>query len=56
MKKTEGVEEASVSYEKGEARIKYDDKKVTVAELREVISATGFKAVGVKRSRVNSTQ
>lgn len=56
MKKTEGVEEASVSYEKGEAWVKYDDKKVTVAKLREVINSTGFKAVGVKRARGNSTQ
>ena len=56
MKKTVGVEEASVSYEKGEARVKYDDQKVTVAKLREVINGTGFKAVGVKRSRVNSTK
>jgi hypothetical protein len=39
-----------VSFEKGEAWIKYDDKKVTVARLREVINGTGFKAVEEKKS------
>jgi len=29
----------------GEARIKYDEKKITVARLREVINSTGYKAV-----------
>jgi copper chaperone CopZ len=49
--RTEGVEGASVSFEKGEARVKYDDRKVSVARLREIINGTGFKAVGVKRAR-----
>jgi copper chaperone CopZ len=33
-----------VSYPNAEAWIKYDDKKVTVAKLREVINKTGYKA------------
>lgn len=45
LKATEGVEDAQVSFEKGEAVVKYDDQKVTVAKLREVINNTGFKAV-----------
>ena len=45
LKATEGVESADVSSEKGEAVIKYDDQKLTEAKLREVINATGFKAV-----------
>ncbi|MBD0372440.1 MAG: heavy-metal-associated domain-containing protein [Pyrinomonadaceae bacterium] len=45
LKATEGVEEAEVSFEKGEAVVKYDDQKVTVEKLREVINKTGFKAV-----------
>lgn len=44
LKATEGVEEAQVSSEKGEAVIKYDDQKLTEAKLREVINSTGFKA------------
>lgn len=48
LRETEGVLEARVSFEKGEAWIKYDDQKVTVARLREVINSTGFKAVGEK--------
>jgi copper chaperone CopZ len=45
LKATEGVEDAQVSSEKGEAVIKYDDQKLTEAKLREVINKTGFKAV-----------
>jgi len=45
LKATEGVEDAQVSSEKGEAVIKYDDQKLNEAKLREVINSTGFKAV-----------
>ena len=45
LKATEGVEDAQVSSDKGEAVIKYDDQKLTEAKLREVINSTGFKAV-----------
>jgi copper chaperone CopZ len=44
LKATEGVEDATVSSDKGEAIIKYDDQKLTEAKLREVINSTGFKA------------
>ena len=50
MKKTDGVREAKVGFPKGEAWIRYDDRKVTVAKLKEVIDATGFKAVGVVKA------
>jgi len=45
LKATEGVQEAQVSSEKGEAVIKYDDQKLSDTKLREVINSTGFKAV-----------
>jgi mercuric transport protein len=48
LKATDGVEDVQVSFEKGEAVVKYDDQKVTVAKLREVINGTGFKAVEEK--------
>jgi|SRR5690242_9051802 len=48
LKATEGVEDAQVSSEKGEAVIKYDDQKLNEAKLREVINSTGFKAVAEK--------
>ena len=48
LKATEGVESAEVSSEKGEAVIKYDDAKLNETKLREVINATGFKAVEEK--------
>jgi thiol-disulfide isomerase/thioredoxin len=48
LQETAGVVEAKVSYPKAEAWVKYDDAKVTVAKLREVINSTGFKAGKVK--------
>jgi copper chaperone CopZ len=48
LKATEGVEDAQVSSEKGEAVIKYDDAKLDETKLREVINSTGFKAVEQK--------
>ena len=48
LKATAGVEDVTVSFEKKEALIKYDDQKITVAQLREVINSTGFKAVEEK--------
>ena len=44
LKATDGVEDAQVSSEKGEAVIKYDDQKLSETKLREVINGTGFKA------------
>jgi len=48
LKATEGVEDAQVSSDKGEAVIKYDDQKLNETKLREVINSTGFKAVDEK--------
>lgn len=42
LKSTEGVESVKVSYERGKAVVKYDDQKVTVNKLREVVQSTGF--------------
>lgn len=48
LKATAGVEEARVSFEKGEAWVKFDDSKVTEAQLREAINSIGYKAVEAK--------
>ena len=42
LKSTDGVTDVKVSFEKGKAVVKYDDKKVTVARLREVVDSTGM--------------
>jgi periplasmic mercuric ion binding protein len=44
LKATQGVQDAQVSPEKGEAVVTFDDEKVTEAKLREVIDSTGFKS------------
>ena len=50
LKATKGVHQVLVSFEKKEAWDKYDDQKITLAQLREVINSTGFKAVEEKAS------
>lgn len=42
LKSTDGVTDARVNFKSGKAVIKYDDQKITVAKLREVITNTGF--------------
>jgi copper chaperone CopZ len=53
LKQTDGVIDAKVSYPKAEAWIKYDDEKITVAKLREVINKAGFKAGEEKKANTN---
>jgi copper chaperone CopZ len=43
LKATAGVQEAEVTFEKGQVVITYDEEKVTEVKLREVINGTGFK-------------
>jgi copper chaperone CopZ len=45
LKATEGVEEVRVSFPKKEAWVKYDDQKISIEKIHEVISSTGFKTV-----------
>jgi Cu+-exporting ATPase len=45
LKATDGVEEVRVSFSKKEAWVKFDDKKISVGKLRQVINSTGFKAM-----------
>lgn len=51
LKATEGVEGAEVSYESGEARVKYDGRKVSLAKLREIINDMGYEVGGRRANR-----
>lgn len=44
LKATAGVQAARVSFEKKEAWVKFDDRTISVAQIREVINSTGYKA------------
>ena len=48
LKATQGVEKVEVNLERKEVVVEYNDEQVTEAKLREVINATGFKAVEEK--------
>src|SRR5688572_29871148 len=51
LKAAKGVVDVSVSFEKKEAWVKYDDQQITLAQLHAVINSTGFKAVEEKPMR-----
>lgn len=44
LKATAGVQAVRVSFEKKEAWVKFDDQRISVAQIREVINSTGYKA------------
>jgi copper chaperone CopZ len=48
LKATAGVEKVEVSLQKKEVVVEYNDEQTSEAKLREVINATGFKAVEEK--------
>lgn len=45
LKATKGVIDARVSFKKKNAWIKYNERQVTVSQLRQVIKDAGFKPV-----------
>ena len=51
LKATEGVEAVRVNLERGKAVIKYNDKRVTVAKLHDVINRTGMSCDVSKGSK-----
>jgi copper chaperone len=44
LEKEPGVREADVSFQAGEARVKYNEHSITPDRLREVIEGTGYTA------------
>jgi len=45
LRATDGVLEARVSFEKAEAWVRYDDRKVTVEKIRKAIDDAGYRVV-----------
>jgi copper chaperone CopZ len=44
LKATQGVKAVRVSFPRKEAWVKFDDQTISLAQIREVINSTGFKA------------
>ena len=44
LKATAGVQAVRVSFQRKEAWVRYDDRRISVAQIREVINSTGYKA------------
>ena len=50
LRATHGVLEARVSFEKAEAWVRYDDRKVTVEKIRKAIADAGYRVVDGKEA------
>ena len=44
LERTPGVRSADVSYERGDARVKYDPNATDLTKIKQAIDSTGFKA------------
>lgn len=48
INKLKGITEVTVSYEKGNAIVFFDDKQTTINDIIEAINSTGYKAINHK--------
>ena len=46
--KLKGIAETKVSYQQGNAVVKYDPKQTSTAEIKKAVAATGYQVVSVK--------
>ncbi|XWW48638.1 mercuric transport protein MerTP (plasmid) [Fibrella sp. USSR17] len=46
--KIKGVSAVDVSYQKGAATVKYDNKKTSLADIKKAVDATGYKVTSTK--------
>ncbi|HYJ89058.1 MAG TPA: heavy metal-associated domain-containing protein [Pyrinomonadaceae bacterium] len=54
LKNTEGVEDVRVNFERGQAVVKYDDRKVTASKLRALVKNIGFRASSKPSKKVRA--
>ena len=45
VQKLKGIENVQVSYKNGNATVKYDSKKTSLAEIKKAVDATGYKII-----------
>jgi len=48
VNKLSGINKVEASYEEGTAKVEFDQTKVSLAQIEEVINGTGYKVVGKK--------
>jgi copper chaperone CopZ len=48
VSKLKGIIEVVVSYEKGNAIVKFDNKQTSIAEIEKAINSTGYKSLKSK--------
>jgi Cu+-exporting ATPase len=48
LDQTDGVEKVKVHFATGKANVEYDEKAVSVEEMKEVVSTTGYQVIKVR--------
>ena len=48
LKKEPGVADSSVSYNSSRAKISYDESRIDIDRIRDVITAVGYDVISVK--------
>lgn len=48
VSKLKGIHQVQASYKNGNATVKYDSKKTSLAEIKKAVDATGYKVVEIK--------
>ena len=48
LNQTDGVEEAEVHFATAKANVKYDEEMVSIAEMKDAVSETGYQVIKVR--------
>jgi len=48
LNKTEGVKNAEVRFSTGKANVEYNEKEVSIKEMKDAVSTTGYKVIRVR--------
>jgi Cu+-exporting ATPase len=48
LNKTEGVKNAEVHFSTGKANVEYDEKEVSIEEMQDAVSTTGYQVIRVR--------
>jgi len=48
LNKTEGVKNAEVHFSTGKANVEYDEQEVSIEEMKDAVSTTGYQVIRVR--------
>mgnify|MGYP000471041156 CR=1 FL=1 len=48
LNKTEGVKNAEVHFTTGKANVEYDEQEISIEEMKDAVSTTGYQVIRVR--------